>query len=369
MLLGMLLSLQFVFSLPIYTGNIQALSLVADPYGYDNEYQDGEDSTVYLRARNYDAKSGEFISQDSYDFFNRYLSFSANPVGDVDPSGHKSKGMFHKSFWKNKNTIMRGISDISLIVSSTFETYAGFQISSTYMMASGLIQMQDALTDTITDIVNNRASKIYRHSHARIINDSASTLLSLVFMGKGYSTFQSLQNQLMNDRTAWVSHNCGALVSYSILRKLEEDVSEVPINIAASDIKVTYGKRLDMMGIKDFLEKANIPEERFEFDWGSGFGTATDKPASIEAFMESKNYRALVINTGGHFYGYTTDGSLVDGYQAYDGNHTTLSKAARIIKSLKSKIFGNGIPEYSAMIDFEEYFKPNKYYMLGINKA
>ncbi|WP_169710277.1 RHS repeat-associated core domain-containing protein [Fangia hongkongensis] len=99
----MLLSLQFVFSQPIDTNTIQTLTLAGDPYGYDNEYQDDEDGTVYLRARNYDAKSGEFISQDSYGFFNRYLSFSANPVGDVDPSGHAAVSFFTQHYWHKKS--------------------------------------------------------------------------------------------------------------------------------------------------------------------------------------------------------------------------------------------------------------------------
>ncbi|MBK2124378.1 RHS repeat-associated core domain-containing protein [Fangia hongkongensis] len=81
-----------------------SLTLLKDPFSYDNQNRDSESQTLYLRARNLDVQSRQFISQDSYKLFNRYSPFSADPVDNIDPSGHKAKTL---------RRIARGISAVA----------------------------------------------------------------------------------------------------------------------------------------------------------------------------------------------------------------------------------------------------------------
>ncbi len=83
-----------------------SLTLSEDLFSYDGEYGDGESETLYLRARSLDTQRERFVSQDTLGFFNRYLPFSGDPVGHIDPSGHKSimkkvGKTFSKDVWKN----------------------------------------------------------------------------------------------------------------------------------------------------------------------------------------------------------------------------------------------------------------------------
>ncbi len=102
----------------------QSLTLSSDPYGYDNEYQDSENKTVYLKARNLDTLSGEFVSQDTYGYFNRYLAFSGEPIAHIDPSGH--------SF------IKKAFNKVAKVLKGTGESGASFVLSGVAMGMLGL---------------------------------------------------------------------------------------------------------------------------------------------------------------------------------------------------------------------------------------
>ncbi len=72
------------------TQNEGVLTLISDPYGYNEAYQDGESNDIYLHAREYNARMSAFISQDSEGFLNRYRAFDDNPIVNIDPSGHSA---------------------------------------------------------------------------------------------------------------------------------------------------------------------------------------------------------------------------------------------------------------------------------------
>ncbi len=63
------------------------LTLSTDTYGYNNNQNDYESGTIYMKSRNFNAKAARFISQDSYPLFQRYSAFSGNPISNIDPLG------------------------------------------------------------------------------------------------------------------------------------------------------------------------------------------------------------------------------------------------------------------------------------------
>lgn len=63
----------------------------ANNFTYNGEYQDPTTQLTYLRARDYDASQQRFVSMDSYHVWNRYNFTDANPIMNIDPSGHLSK--------------------------------------------------------------------------------------------------------------------------------------------------------------------------------------------------------------------------------------------------------------------------------------
>lgn len=73
------------------------LSLANNPFGYTGEYTDSESGLVYLDARYYDPVTQQFMSKDSYFLMNRYGYGEANPIANIDPSGHLTIYMFVKS--------------------------------------------------------------------------------------------------------------------------------------------------------------------------------------------------------------------------------------------------------------------------------
>jgi RHS repeat-associated protein len=65
-------------------------------YGYTNEYQDGYNQLVYLRARHYAPSMGRFLTRDTWGgdtnkslSFNRWIYSFGNPTNLTDPTGRR----------------------------------------------------------------------------------------------------------------------------------------------------------------------------------------------------------------------------------------------------------------------------------------
>lgn len=75
-------------------------SLEAIPFSYNDEYQDPKTNLFYLKARDYNANDQHFITMDSYLVWSRYNFANANPISNIDPTGHNShKDNFFQSNW------------------------------------------------------------------------------------------------------------------------------------------------------------------------------------------------------------------------------------------------------------------------------
>lgn len=106
---------------PLYTLDYQAYgqgnsSFASGQFGYNGEYQDPETGLIDLRARDYDPSSQRFTTLDSYVMWNKYHFADANPISNIDPSGHSSEtshffnqvGHFFKHYWPNIVMIAAG---------------------------------------------------------------------------------------------------------------------------------------------------------------------------------------------------------------------------------------------------------------------
>lgn len=71
-------------------------------YGYTNEYQDGYNDLVYLRARHFAPSMGRFLSRDTWGWdvnrprsLNRWMYTEDNPVNRTDPTGFYALALFY----------------------------------------------------------------------------------------------------------------------------------------------------------------------------------------------------------------------------------------------------------------------------------
>lgn len=84
-----------------------------NPFRYCGEYYDKEIDTLYLRARNYDAESGRFVTRDTYTgvdsdiaSLNLYTYCQNDSVNRIDPSGHDSYIFYDKNAKAGNPTFM-----------------------------------------------------------------------------------------------------------------------------------------------------------------------------------------------------------------------------------------------------------------------
>lgn len=68
---------------------------VSHNFGYNSEYRDWFTGLIYLRARDYDPRNQHFMTMDSYHIWNKYNFADANPITNIDPTGHNSKSLDH----------------------------------------------------------------------------------------------------------------------------------------------------------------------------------------------------------------------------------------------------------------------------------
>lgn len=67
-------------------------SPITSHYLFTNQELDPETNFYNYKARQYDPKTGAFISADTVQGLNRYAYVSGNPINFVDPSGHQGGG-------------------------------------------------------------------------------------------------------------------------------------------------------------------------------------------------------------------------------------------------------------------------------------
>jgi len=79
------------------------------PFGYNNEYQDPSTQLLYLRARDYQAQLARFITRDSFAVWNHYSFTDANPIMNIDPSGHLSQGAMDTFVGIGVSIVMTGL--------------------------------------------------------------------------------------------------------------------------------------------------------------------------------------------------------------------------------------------------------------------
>lgn len=77
------------FSYDPYGNQTGSTGTIMTPLGYAGEYRDADAGLIYLRARWYDPRTGQFISRDPVTQITRqpYLYAASDPIDAVDPSG------------------------------------------------------------------------------------------------------------------------------------------------------------------------------------------------------------------------------------------------------------------------------------------
>lgn len=88
-------------------GKADALTNI--PFGYNNEYQDPSTQLLYLRTRDYQAQLARFITRDSFAVWNHYSFTDANPIMNIDPSGHLSQGAIDTFMGIGVSILMTGL--------------------------------------------------------------------------------------------------------------------------------------------------------------------------------------------------------------------------------------------------------------------
>lgn len=84
--------------------------------GYDGQYMNAGTNTVYLRARNYDPKTAQFMSVDPAVAITRqsYAYAEDNPLSSGDPLGLCNANPFSESFWTKGNCVSEGAEKIGV---------------------------------------------------------------------------------------------------------------------------------------------------------------------------------------------------------------------------------------------------------------
>ena len=128
-----------------YGNLIASTGNTGNPYLFTGQWFDAAIAQYYMRARDYSPSTGDFTSRDTYDgqtanpiTLNQYAYAGADPVGDVDLSGHDFSIAELSSVSGIENTINVGVGYINTLlriqntVNSLIDIYNffedGFQI-------------------------------------------------------------------------------------------------------------------------------------------------------------------------------------------------------------------------------------------------
>lgn len=83
-------SLQQSIDYQPYGGAFGVKANIKASFGYNGAYRDPTTKLIYLKARDYQPQIMRFITNDSYHVWNKYSFSNADPINNIDPSGHKA---------------------------------------------------------------------------------------------------------------------------------------------------------------------------------------------------------------------------------------------------------------------------------------
>jgi RHS repeat-associated protein len=147
------------------------------PLGYDEQYTNADTRLVYLRAREYDPATGQFMSVDPLRAITRepYSYAEDNPLNEVDPSGLLSIGEVAGSIEQGVSAVGSGLNEAGKAIASVGK-YAAPAISA---IAAGVCLAQFEVCGAVIGInfVTQQAlaglQAAYNPNYNRAANEAA----------------------------------------------------------------------------------------------------------------------------------------------------------------------------------------------------
>ena len=178
-----------------YGGALWMNANVTASFGYNGAYKDPVTKFIYLNARDYEPQIMRFVTKDSYHVWNKYSFSNADPINNIDPSGHKS---ILETYALSE--VVFGMLLFAGIANFTYTKYLKWSMenyaSKVNAKIDEILDANEITSDAIREQLNSRAGIVSLNEDRIEYNRNSQRKVAIQIHKNNLKTLQNIENIL-----------------------------------------------------------------------------------------------------------------------------------------------------------------------------